>query len=127
MKKGLWLVVPLALVMVVGSLVGCASSVVPAAGSGAESLNLGSLSLQNSGIWVNGTGSVTVVPDLATLSLGVEARSSHSGGGSGPGGVRLWMPLCAPLRSRVLPGKTFRHNFILSSQCRNGIKMPKNW
>ena len=76
MKKGLWLVVPLALVMVVGSLVGCASGVVPAAGSGAESLNLGSLSLQNSGIWVNGTGSVTVVPDLATLSLGVEARAA---------------------------------------------------
>ena len=31
---------------------------------------------QNGGIWVTGTGIVTVVPDVAVLSLGVEARES---------------------------------------------------
>jgi uncharacterized protein YggE len=34
------------------------------------------ISSQQEGIWVTGTGKVTVTPDLATLSLGVEAQES---------------------------------------------------
>lgn len=34
------------------------------------------LSQQNSGIWVSGEGKVTVVPDVALLSLGVEAQAT---------------------------------------------------
>ncbi len=33
------------------------------------------ISQQNTGIWVTGEGSVTVVPDIALLSLGVEAQA----------------------------------------------------
>ncbi len=33
------------------------------------------ISQQNTGIWVSGEGTVTVVPDIALLSLGVEAQS----------------------------------------------------
>ncbi len=31
---------------------------------------------QQTGIWVNGTGEITVTPDLATLTLGVEAQAA---------------------------------------------------
>ena len=34
------------------------------------------LSQQNTGIWVNGEGKVSVVPDVAVLSLGVEAQAA---------------------------------------------------
>lgn len=72
MKKygiiGLGLVAMLALV----TLAGCTPP-----GSGpvgqVSSINLGS---QQTGIWVNGTGEVTVVPDIVTVSLGVQARAA---------------------------------------------------
>ncbi len=42
--------------------------------TGAESGSL-RLSQQNTGIWVTGEGSLTVVPDIALLNLGVEAEA----------------------------------------------------
>lgn len=35
------------------------------------------ISSQQEGIWVTGTGKVTVTPDLATLTLGIEAQQSN--------------------------------------------------
>ena len=55
------------------------------AGCGTElsggSLELkGSLNSQQEGIWVNGEGKVTAVPDVAILSVGVEAQSASVAG-----------------------------------------------
>ena len=62
-KKWLWAVIPVLLVAVVG-FCGCAS--------GAPSVQLSS---QQEGIWVTATGEVTVIPDIATLRLGVAAEA----------------------------------------------------
>ncbi len=43
--------------------------------SGSE-INQSNVSQQNNGIWVTGVGTVTVTPDLAVVSLGVEAQAS---------------------------------------------------
>jgi len=43
--------------------------------SGAE-ISQSNVSQQNNGIWVTGVGTVTVTPDVAILSLGVEAQDS---------------------------------------------------
>ncbi|MFC1848485.1 SIMPL domain-containing protein [Chloroflexota bacterium] len=82
MKKGLLLV--LGLILVLGLVLsGCAdedddsSEVENASGALQE---LGALSIgdssQQTGIWVTGNGKVTVVPDIAVLTMGVEAQSS---------------------------------------------------
>lgn len=64
MKKN-WLVgISLALVLAVVGLSGCA---VP---------DKVSLVAQEEGIWVTGEGEVTAVPDIATLSLGIEAQEA---------------------------------------------------
>jgi uncharacterized protein len=82
MKKGLLLVI--GLIMVVSLLlVGCeaqqSGSSVEAQGTELpQSVNValtGSTS-QQTGIWVSGTGEVTVVPDVAILTLGVEAQET---------------------------------------------------
>ena len=53
---------------------GCESLPMPS--SGASSSGGGSvISQQNVGIWVTGEGKVTVVPDVAILSLGIEAQA----------------------------------------------------
>ena len=44
--------------------------------SGTTSGNQGSGSQQNTGIWVTGVGKVTVTPDVAVVSLGVQAQAS---------------------------------------------------
>jgi uncharacterized protein YggE len=43
--------------------------------SGSE-ISQSNVSQQNNGIWVTGVGTVTVTPDLAVVSLGVEAQAS---------------------------------------------------
>ena len=72
MKK-LWLmIVGLVLVLAVAGVAGCSSAVPNISG---EPANLRvSLNSQQEGIWVNGTGKVSVVPDIATLRLGIEAQ-----------------------------------------------------
>ncbi|MBI4187856.1 MAG: SIMPL domain-containing protein [Chloroflexi bacterium] len=66
MKKKWLLVAGLALVLVLVGLAGCqaGSSTVQVASS------------QQEGIWVNGQGKVTVVPDIALLRLGIEAQEA---------------------------------------------------
>jgi uncharacterized protein YggE len=71
-RIGLVLVV-MALLLVGGLLSGCSEGVVLNDGDGTNSFIW---SQQNSGIWVNGEGSVTVVPDIAVLSLGVETQAA---------------------------------------------------
>ncbi|MFC1874036.1 SIMPL domain-containing protein [Chloroflexota bacterium] len=64
MKKNWFLVVGLALVLAVVGLAGCSPA------------NTTSVDSQQHGIWVAGEGKVTVVPDVATLSLGVDAQGA---------------------------------------------------
>ena len=62
-RKWLW-VLGLMLALAVVGLCGC--------GTGPSSVQLSS---QQEGIWVTGTGEVTVVPDIATLRLGIDAEA----------------------------------------------------
>jgi uncharacterized protein len=82
MKKGLLLVLGLVLVVSL-LLIGCESQQSPSSveAQGAslpQSVNValtGSTS-QQTGIWVSGTGEVTATPDVAILTLGVEAQET---------------------------------------------------
>jgi uncharacterized protein len=79
MKKGLLLVIGLVLVISL-LLIGCESQESSGSASGQELSVPQNLSVsltgssQQTGIWVSGTGEVTVVPDVAILTLGVEAQ-----------------------------------------------------
>jgi uncharacterized protein YggE len=64
MKKRYWVISGLLLIIVAALLSGCSGS------------NEKIISSQQEGIWVTGTGKVTVMPDLATLSLGIEAQET---------------------------------------------------
>lgn len=84
MKKGVLLVVGLLVGLALLGAAGCipavsanTSATVPyeAAPPGVSSLQP-NYNSQLSGIWVSGQGKVTVVPDVAILSLGVEAQAS---------------------------------------------------
>jgi uncharacterized protein YggE len=68
MKKSVLITLALALVVLTVGAVGCNDLVTAENGTTI-------FSQQNVGIWVTGEGSVTVVPDVANLSLGVEARA----------------------------------------------------
>ena len=72
MKKGLILVIGLALVLVTIGAVGCEGYF----GSGEAEVANTISSQQNTGIWVTGEGEVTIVPDVSILSLGVEAQAA---------------------------------------------------
>jgi len=69
-KKQWLLLISLVLVIAVVGLAGCNSG--NSALGEIEGLNI---SNQQEGIWVSGEGKVTVTPDVATLSLGVEAQA----------------------------------------------------
>lgn len=68
MKKSVLIVAALALVVLTVGAVGCTGQVTAENGTTI-------FSQQNVGIWVTGEGSVTVAPDVANLSLGVEAQA----------------------------------------------------
>jgi len=68
MKKSWFLAIGLALVLTTVFLSGCTTTATPSFG--------GIFSTQQEGIWVTGTGKVTVVPDIATLRLGIEAQEA---------------------------------------------------
>jgi uncharacterized protein YggE len=73
MRK-IWLVVAgVALILVVG-LSGCSPGSINV-GQGAEGVQF-SLSSQQRGIWVSGEGKVMAVPDVAILSLGIQAQET---------------------------------------------------
>jgi len=70
MKKHLLLAVGLTVVLAMVGLCGCGTVPTTATIEGI------SLTSQQEGIWVSGQGKVTVVPDIATLRLGVEAQQA---------------------------------------------------
>jgi len=78
MKRNLLLAISLALALITVGVVGCAGDFgFPESPQLPELPGSGNiiLSQQNTGIWVSGEGTVSVVPDVAILSLGVEAQS----------------------------------------------------
>ncbi len=64
------------LAVMMAGVTGCETLSPPTTSGGASSI-AGDLliSQQSTGIWVTGEGSVTVVPDIVLLSLGVEAQA----------------------------------------------------
>jgi len=63
-KKWLWALIPVLVLTTVG-FCGCSSE-----------LSSVQLSSQQTGIWVTGTGEVTVTPDIATMRLGVASEAA---------------------------------------------------
>jgi uncharacterized protein YggE len=68
MKKGLFLILGLVSVLAIVTLGGCAGTASPDV--------TGFFNTQQEGVWVSGTGKVTVAPDIATLRLGIEAQQA---------------------------------------------------
>lgn len=84
MRRKLWLAIGLALLVVLSvGAIGCTGDfgfpeIPEAVPESPEALPAGGniiLSQQNTGIWVVGEGEVNVAPDVANLSLGVEAQA----------------------------------------------------
>lgn len=74
MKKGRWLITCLVVVMVLALALGAAGcSLIPEWESEQGAVSVPQQ--QNTGIWVIGQGEVMAVPDIAELSLGVEAQA----------------------------------------------------
>ena len=74
MKKKSLLLIGLFLAVIAVIAAGCESFSPPSTAKTTVSSGL-SFSQQNTGIWVTGEGSVSVVPDIAILNLGVEVQS----------------------------------------------------
>jgi uncharacterized protein YggE len=75
MKKIVWIFICLVLVIIAAGATGCDSVLSPPS-QPASSGGLGGGSQQTTGIWVTGTGEVTVTPDIAILQVGVESQES---------------------------------------------------
>ena len=76
MKKKWLLVISLALVLAVAGLSGCGFSSPDISSGSSGSTPAVNLNSQQQGIWVSGTGKVSVTPDIATLRLGIEAQET---------------------------------------------------
>ena len=74
MKKKWILVASLVSLLAVVGLSGCGQGS-PASGTASPELKV-SLNSQQEGIWVNGSGKVSAVPDVAILRLGIEAQAT---------------------------------------------------
>jgi uncharacterized protein YggE len=72
MRRILWLATCLALIIIVLGLTGCEGFTSPTP----RTTSTGGLTTQNTGIWVTGTGEVSVIPDVAILRVGVEAQEA---------------------------------------------------
>ncbi len=73
MKKGLLIVITVISVVILAlGAWGCGTS---STGGGVES-GSSVINQQSTGIWVTGVGTVTVIPDLAIVSMGVQAQAS---------------------------------------------------
>ena len=74
MKWRLLLAISLALVVIAIGTVGCETLQAPSSTPKVTQSLSGIFSQQSTGIWVTGEGKVSVVPDVAILSLGVETQ-----------------------------------------------------
>ena len=72
MKRNLLLAIGIALAMIAVGAVGCEGYF----GAGDAEIAKNISSQQDIGIWVTGEGKVNVVPDIAMLSLGIEAQAT---------------------------------------------------
>lgn len=72
MKKGLLMAIVIALVLVTLGVVGCTGFFGSEEAEVSNTIN----SQQDIGIWVTGVGKVSVVPDIAVLSLGIETQEA---------------------------------------------------
>ncbi len=74
-KKWLWLTGLVAILVPVFLLAGCSPLVArgPMLGGSPQGVII---SNQQEGIWVNGEGKLTVAPDIATVSLGIQAQAA---------------------------------------------------
>jgi uncharacterized protein YggE len=73
MKIKLLLAVGMVLILIIAGLAGCSAQGVNAGDGQPITVNVGN---QQTGIWVNGEGKVTVTPDVASVSLGVSAQAA---------------------------------------------------
>jgi uncharacterized protein YggE len=73
MKIKALLAAGMVLILLLVSLTGCSGGGVTAAEVPPVNVNVGN---QQTGIWVNGEGKITVTPDIAALSLGVSAQTA---------------------------------------------------
>jgi uncharacterized protein YggE len=81
MKKGLILLaVAISITILVMGVFGCSAFPTGSSSNSSDLKYLGNISQQNSGIWVSGTGKITVTPDIAEISLGVETQSDNVAG-----------------------------------------------
>jgi len=71
MRKNWLLAVGLAVVLAIVGLTGCSPGTTVL--GEVESININN---QQEGIWVTGTGKVSIVPDIVTLRLGIEAQEA---------------------------------------------------
>jgi uncharacterized protein YggE len=71
-----WIVIAGAVVILLAVVVGLVGCDTEGALSGGTLEIKGNLNGQQEGIWVNGEGKVTAVPDVAILSVGVEAQAA---------------------------------------------------
>lgn len=69
------IVLSVVLLTIASGATGCESLSPPSSASGTSSLVSGIFNQQNTGIWVTGEGKINVAPDVAILSLGVEAQA----------------------------------------------------
>ena len=76
MKWKLLAAVCLAMITITIGVTGCESLSPPSAAKPEATSASVLFSQQNTGIWVTGEGKVTIIPDVAILSLGVEAQST---------------------------------------------------
>ncbi len=77
MRRKMWLAICLALIIITLGLAGCDGFTSPTSRTTSTG---GLITQQNTGIWVTGTGEVTVTPDIATLQVGVEAQETTVAG-----------------------------------------------
>jgi uncharacterized protein YggE len=76
-KKWLWILGSVGLLVPLAALTACKAAI-PEAPSAASPLEV-NVNNQQEGISVNGEGKVTVTPDIATVSLGIEAQAATVG------------------------------------------------
>lgn len=113
MKKKLWLAISLAIIIALGAA-GCDSLTPPTSSGGPSTVN----TQQNTGIWVTGTGEVTVIPDIATLQVGIEAQEITVSKAQAEASEAMNMVMTALTDSGVTPGDIQTQYFRIRQRTR---------
>ena len=78
-KKKLAIICGISAIVLTLSIIGCSAATAAGTTDVAGGTSL-SVSNQQTGIWVNGEGKVSVTPDIATITLGIEAQDTTVAG-----------------------------------------------